>query len=681
MSTHRRTSEPQQHHPPRHQQEEPHHQSDINVTGTGFNQAGSRTSGDGHNSTNRASSTDNSSSTDGSSTNTTTNNNNHDTVNENPFNQHYYLHGTDKLCSSTPRTPSLVELTRYSSRRHHHYPPPHPQQLPEQHPHRRQRYVDQRSTDLAARIVQPCDDLHGPHPDKQRRYSIDPFPPTNCDAIFEENILTHDVKQQDAPTQANANFSVPNSDGSIHAPVPVLSGHEQSPHSYADCTPIPVQSMDFDETNESFPDVLSEQRAYSNASPAQAQANTQPEVQPQVHIQGQGQGQDQPTAHEQADVQLQEQAQAQGMAHAPDQPRASPQLSSPIAQQHGEAQGQPPSSSSQMGEKLPSIVSIDQLYANYQRVVGDIDTLLDQPMELDGMAPANGQRAVCVGEDAFPQDPSHHENGAFDRHRFETATSRAFAPPHNDASRANLSAHPHQRRGKQFDVVAKRHSLNVARRNSSARDSGSHDSQPLPSGSPCASTRRTRAVNPDSVRSAAGSGRSSNNIFATPKRTSASRSRPRSQSMPSPSASVTRSTRRSNAKPKSKTAEGNNCNKNGNTANHPSTPDIVKPLSAYNFFFAEERGRIVDGTDNIPREHELHRVRKERLLWHHVNKDRKRRRIHRKTHGKISFTTLSKVIGKRWRDLPAREKDFFRDVARADLERYQEQLQSTKVDL
>ena len=98
---------------------------------------------------------------------------------------------------------------------------------------------------------------------------------------------------------------------------------------------------------------------------------------------------------------------------------------------------------------------------------------------------------------------------------------------------------------------------------------------------------------------------------------------------------------------------------------------VLKPLSAYNYFFTDERERLVNETDG--EDQCGARYSEERKLWllsHHWSKDRTKRRRHRKTHGKIEFTELSRLIGQRWRDLPESEKDFYRSVAKADMERY-----------
>jgi hypothetical protein len=102
--------------------------------------------------------------------------------------------------------------------------------------------------------------------------------------------------------------------------------------------------------------------------------------------------------------------------------------------------------------------------------------------------------------------------------------------------------------------------------------------------------------------------------------------------------------------------------------------DVLRPLSAYNFFFSDERERLLNAGKDTSADVESHEMRKERLLAQHVAKDRSKRRPHRKTHGKITFTTLSKLIGQRWRQLPELEKNFFKEVAKADLMRYHHEL-------
>jgi hypothetical protein len=91
-----------------------------------------------------------------------------------------------------------------------------------------------------------------------------------------------------------------------------------------------------------------------------------------------------------------------------------------------------------------------------------------------------------------------------------------------------------------------------------------------------------------------------------------------------------------------------------------------KPLSAYNFFFQEERAKLL-GQEVIEEEHDDPRERKKRR--------------HRKAHGKIGFTQLAKHVGQVWRTLDAETRTSY-DVKcqeakkkhAAELEEYEAQL-------
>jgi len=101
----------------------------------------------------------------------------------------------------------------------------------------------------------------------------------------------------------------------------------------------------------------------------------------------------------------------------------------------------------------------------------------------------------------------------------------------------------------------------------------------------------------------------------------------------------------------------------------PKTALPLRALSAYNFYFRDERERILNGG-----EPEYTAEKKEALLSGHWFRDRSVKRRHRKTHGKVSFTTLSKLISQRWRELTPEHKEFYRQIAQEDLDRYQREL-------
>ena len=62
----------------------------------------------------------------------------------------------------------------------------------------------------------------------------------------------------------------------------------------------------------------------------------------------------------------------------------------------------------------------------------------------------------------------------------------------------------------------------------------------------------------------------------------------------------------------------------------------------------------------------------------HWHRDRTLKRRHRKTHGKIAFTELSRVISQRWRELPEDTKAFYKLVAAEDLIRYHREMDELK---
>lgn len=103
---------------------------------------------------------------------------------------------------------------------------------------------------------------------------------------------------------------------------------------------------------------------------------------------------------------------------------------------------------------------------------------------------------------------------------------------------------------------------------------------------------------------------------------------------------------------------------------HPSGP--LRALSAYNFFFRDERDRILNN-----KVQDWSKEKEDALLQGHWNRDRSEKRVHCKTHGKLSFTALSKEVSRRWKALPSPQRDFYRRVAQRDWKRYEKELAET----
>lgn len=81
-----------------------------------------------------------------------------------------------------------------------------------------------------------------------------------------------------------------------------------------------------------------------------------------------------------------------------------------------------------------------------------------------------------------------------------------------------------------------------------------------------------------------------------------------------------------------------------------------RPLSAYNLYFRKERA-IMLGDDAAKNEHQPGK-----------------KRVHRKSHGKIAFGDMARIIGKKWKALSDEEKVPFATVAAVEKERYAKEL-------
>lgn len=116
------------------------------------------------------------------------------------------------------------------------------------------------------------------------------------------------------------------------------------------------------------------------------------------------------------------------------------------------------------------------------------------------------------------------------------------------------------------------------------------------------------------------------------------------------------------------------------------------PLTAYNFFFSDERERILrhladgknieDLNQDIGVDSVLKRKEKQLKLLKHLEfrrEKKSKRRPHRKTHGKISFSELAVQIGKRWRRLGTNEISYYHELAEMDMCNYRKAMGEYKM--
>jgi hypothetical protein len=112
---------------------------------------------------------------------------------------------------------------------------------------------------------------------------------------------------------------------------------------------------------------------------------------------------------------------------------------------------------------------------------------------------------------------------------------------------------------------------------------------------------------------------------------------------------------------------------------HKNTELLLKPFTPYNYFYRDERENIVHNfskeDDPLPPPLSDFTITKmHALLYEHWYIDPvKRKRSHRKSHGKVSFETLSKTIAQRWHSLPDEGREFYRNVSFLDNAYYRQE--------
>ena len=104
-----------------------------------------------------------------------------------------------------------------------------------------------------------------------------------------------------------------------------------------------------------------------------------------------------------------------------------------------------------------------------------------------------------------------------------------------------------------------------------------------------------------------------------------------------------------------------------------------RPLSAYNLFFKVQRYLLINDKPDLKTTEEVHLICNEIHQLTAKKPDRnKRKRLHRKTHGKIGFSDLGKIIGQRWRNCNSDIKACFEEFAREEKNRYYKSMKNSK---
>ena len=137
-------------------------------------------------------------------------------------------------------------------------------------------------------------------------------------------------------------------------------------------------------------------------------------------------------------------------------------------------------------------------------------------------------------------------------------------------------------------------------------------------------------------------------------------------------------------------ADGADTSKKPKRRPHKKKPADMprRPLSAYNLFFSKERQRILEEIDGKSQEEidadEEKRADEEapekkegeeeeagvpKALLRPMLPSEKKRRPHRRSHGKISFQLLAKKVGERWKALPDDQRKYYQDLAKEDMKR------------
>lgn len=87
----------------------------------------------------------------------------------------------------------------------------------------------------------------------------------------------------------------------------------------------------------------------------------------------------------------------------------------------------------------------------------------------------------------------------------------------------------------------------------------------------------------------------------------------------------------------------------------------------------KEEGKKEEGSGTVGDEEES--SSKPQALLRPLIPSEKKRRPHRKTHGKISFQQLARMVGERWKKLPEDQRKYYKELAKEDMKRQKQAME------
>lgn len=115
---------------------------------------------------------------------------------------------------------------------------------------------------------------------------------------------------------------------------------------------------------------------------------------------------------------------------------------------------------------------------------------------------------------------------------------------------------------------------------------------------------------------------------------------------------------------------------NNESINNFKDDEVLRPRTAYNFFYRYQRDMILKSKSLSTQNNEIMELP---ILEIDLSIKPKRKRVHRKTHGLVSLQQLTKTVAKRWRELDKDSKNKFIALAEQDKIRYRNEVRARKV--